>query len=316
MKKKSSSIHGINADHPLGKVEKRVYLLINRINNAFPFTGKDNRIVYRDFKSKNPETHWDLIPKKSTPSRRLCDMFCLELPWQKIKKELGDIHVLDCGCGSGRYGDRLVQYSDTHSVNLTSYKGIDILDGKENWQELKTQYPFFSFEQITQKDISGYIPKDTNFIITVAALEHFEEDVRYFEQIRDFIGTGARKTVQVHFMPSRACLKNYRFHGIRQYTPRTISSFSTMFSAKDQVTLFNLGGEACNHVHYRHISRPLNSNDPNLKDLRKTDLDSYDAQLKEAIATDMNRTTPNDNPTFYALTIVSGFQEPLFDRLP
>jgi SAM-dependent methyltransferase len=306
VKKKSTSFHGLNADYPLSKPQKALYLLLNRVNNSFPYMCRDREVTYTDFTCGDLAEQWHKIPLNSSPARRLCDLFCIKLPWQAIEQELGDIHILDCGCGSGRYGERLVQYS---SVELASYLGIDAVKS-DKWQELEKKYPNHSFKHLNSSDISGFIPEKTNFITSVTALEHFEEDILYFQQVRDFICSGERNLVQVHLFPSRACLKTYRFHGIRQFTPRTLRKITRLFHPFSYIKLYNLGGEMCNRLHYKYITRPMISKNPDEIDLRKSDLEAYDKRLFDAVQKDLS--TPTRDPNFYAMVIHSYFRNKLF----
>jgi len=123
MRKKSTSIHGINADYRIGGVKKVLYLVLNRLNNSFPFLWADKKVIYRDFKCEDLKEQWEKVPAESTPARKLCDLFRIKLPWQNIRTELGEIHVLDCGCGSGRYGERLLDYSP---IPISTYTGFDV----------------------------------------------------------------------------------------------------------------------------------------------------------------------------------------------
>jgi SAM-dependent methyltransferase len=299
MRKKSTSIHGINADYRIDSVKKVLYLVLNRLNNSFPFLWADKKVIYRDFKCEDLKEQWEKVPAESTPARKLCDLFCIKLPWQKIQAELGEIHVLDCGCGSGRYGERLLDYSP---IPISTYTGFDVAKS-DRWPALEKKYQNFKFHQIDGNDIFGYIPGKTNFILSMTALEHFTEDIFYFDQIRDFIDSRKRPVLQVHCFPSPACLRLYRFHGIRQYTPRTIGKFTRLFHASSYMILFNLGGKMCNKVHYRYITRPMRSKKH--PDLRKSDLAAYDKMLFDAMQSDM--ANASGHPTFYALVIYSYF---------
>lgn len=303
MEKKNTSIHQINADFRISRLEKVLYMVLNRVNNSFPYLKVDQRIIYRDFKCENLKEQWESVPPQSTPARKLCDLFFIKLPWEHIQSELGEIHVLDCGCGSGRYGERLLNYSP---IPLTTYTGIDVKKS-EKWQILEQQHPNFKFHQLNGNDISAYIPEKTNFILSVTALEHFEEDIFFFEQIKDFIDSRKKNVLQIHFFPSRVCLKLFRFHGIRQYTPRTIRKFSRLFHSSSCMTLFSLGGKMCNRLHSRYITRPMVSK--RHVDLRKSHPDIYDKKLFDAMRQDM--TVPSSNPTFYALVIHSYFRNKL-----
>jgi SAM-dependent methyltransferase len=304
--KRSSSINWINADYPMNRVERRLYFVLNGLNNSFPHLFRDKQVAYRDFRCSNLEGHWKKIQPLRTPPRKLCDLFLLETPWARLQQELGELHVLECGCGSGRYGEFLMTHA---SAPPASYTGID-LKKPEQWQVYQDTYPNFTFHQLKGNDISEFIPEHTNVILSISALEHFEEDLYYFRQVHDFIESRKRNILQIHLFPSGPCLKLFGHHGIRQYTPRTLRSITELFHPFSYSVLFNLGGKESNRVHYRHIRLPLESPSRN-DNLKKTDPEAYDRLTYEAIQKDMS--SPGSAPTFYALVIHSYFKQRLFD---
>ena len=93
--------------------------------------------------------------------------------------------------------------------------------------------------------------------MTQSAIEHVEADLIYFEKIKDYIRTYNKSVIQVHLFPSSVCLRLYLFHGIRQYTPRTISKITRIFSVFSNTTLFRLGGKECIRLHYDFITKPV-----------------------------------------------------------
>jgi len=64
--------------------------------------------------------------------------------------------------------------------------------------------------------------------------------------------------------------------------------------------LYNLGGDACNRLHYEFIVKPG-------KDLRNQNPQEYDRKLMEAIYSDMEN--PSRRPAFYALAIQSNWKK-------
>ncbi|MCH7972144.1 MAG: hypothetical protein IH960_14065 [Chloroflexi bacterium] len=149
---------------------------------------------------------------------------------------------------------------------------------------------------------------DVNLIVTQSSLEHFEEDLGFFAQIRDHIEKTGTNTIQIHSFPSRACLKLYRWHGVRQYTARTASKIASLFAGPDSYSvLYDLGGAQCNAVHYRYITEPLARMGVNRKN---EEPEKYRAELLAAIESDS--AGPTNDPSFYALVIHSNFREPVF----
>src|SRR5205823_3432032 len=96
--------------------------------------------------------------------------------------------------------------------------------------------------------------------------------------------------------PSAACLRLYLLHGVRQYTPRTLSTITRLFEDSD-VALYRLGGRACNRLHYEFITKQLFRRG----DLRAARPEEYERRLAAAIDQDMAR--PQRSPAFYALVI-------------
>ena len=301
--KKRTSIHTLNGDAPLSAYERKLYFILNYINNSIPSFSKHNYNIRR-FESNNIKNYWNKIFTKRSPSRKLSDLFWLELPWTNIKKELQNINVFDTGCGNGNYGVKLSEFSNNL---INSYSGIDI-KVSENWDDIKKQYPTFRFHQFNGKDISEYIPSETNFIMTQSAIEHFEEDLLYFEQIRNYILSYGKSVIQIHLLPSKACLKLYLYHGVRQYTHRTILEITRLFSGFSNCTLFELGGDECNKLHHDFITKPLLKD--KVGDLRDLKTEKYDEKLLSAIKKDMD--SHSCTPAFYALLIHSNPTNRLF----
>ena len=149
-----------------------------------------------------------------------------------------DKTVLDMGCGSGEYGSRLLEWSHNRVQN---YVGTDA-SPRDNWTVLKEKFTNFQFYEGNINNVLQHIPQGTNFFMSQSAVEHFPEDLSCFQQIRDYVISFKNPVLQVHLLPSSACLKNYLFHGVRQYTPRTVSKISKLFKDFSYMTLFKLGG--------------------------------------------------------------------------
>src|SRR4051812_30859647 len=120
--KNSTSIHSLNADTGLNLLLKPVYLLLNFINNLFPYKNVDERIKIKTYGGDSWKRELDSTYKESSVGRRLSDLFWRTLPWRDISYELGEIHVFDTGCGLGNYSTRL---NDASGGRVASYTGID-----------------------------------------------------------------------------------------------------------------------------------------------------------------------------------------------
>jgi len=292
---KSTSLHILNGDRNLKKGEQKLYYIFNRLNNLLPIAIPGRKIDIKNFRCDLKSSHNKFYPKES-PSRRLSNLFWVHLPWGKIKQELGEIHIFDTGCGKGKYGERLSEWS---SSNISSYTGVDITHFDE-WKQLQRNHPHLTFCKGDHTQLNRLIRDDTNFFITQSALEHFEYDLLYFEQISAHLHSNQKNAIQVHLIPPPACLKLYGLHGIRQYTPRTVYKIMKIFMPYSYSVLYKLGGSACNQLHEEFITEPLRKG---IGDLRDQQTEKYVKRLMSAIAYDMQM--PSTSPAFYALIIHS-----------
>ncbi len=300
---KSTSIHNLNADKGLNFPEKLAYLILNFVNNLFPYWNIDKRIQFKSFGDLNWQREWDKTYQTSSVGRRLSDLFWRALPWEKIKEELGEIHVFDTGCGQGNYGVRI---SDGSGGRISSYTGVDAKK-RTNWAVLKEKYQNFHFIESTSNDIRPLIPEETNFFITQSAIEHFDQDILFFEQIREHVAKSDKPIIQVHIFPARATLPLYLFHGIRQYTPRNVSKITKLFD-QSHIYLYGLGGNMGKKVHWKYFTWPLlilRGQATWSKDVKK-----YDAEVREAIKSDLAH--PSKSPIFWALIIHSNSKKKIW----
>jgi len=299
----STSVHSLNADERLNKANRLLWFILNWVNNKFCSNAKDHALVTRDFIADISEANWSQTDIQSSPSRKLSDLFWLQLPWGLIRSELGEIKIFDTGCGSGNYGVKLQLYSKN---TIAHYTGVDILP-RDNWNVLAERYPNFSFHKLDSANISDYIPDDTNLFISQSSIEHFKNDLTYFKHIREFVRRTSKSVMQIHLFPSRACLKLHWLHGVRQYTPRTISFITRLFQDCSYSMLYRMGGSECNKLHWEMITKPMFFQ--KIGDLRDSRSQEYDQRLRQAIAADNKK--PGE-PSFYALLIHSHWQDAVF----
>lgn len=299
---KSSSLHGLNADRGLPPWGRRLWYALNWLNNSILPNRKSNKIEIRKFAPQLSAEAWAQVEPKSSPSRALSDLFWMQLPWQRIQAALGEIRILDTGCGSGRYGIQLQNYS---GGRVTNYTGLDERPHAE-WPQVMKEHPFIKLLQADSASFAKSIPESTNLFISQSAIEHFPEDLTYFRQLRDFIAQGAKPALQVHLFPAAACLRLYRFHGVRQYTPRTVSLIAGLFP-ESEPTLFELGGPACNALHWEFITKPVLVE--RKADGRDTEPDEYARQLRAAIE---KGSASQGQPSFYALVTQTRSKTSLF----
>lgn len=270
---KSTSIHTVNLDHNRTKRRKKLWKLLNLTNTSF-FPNLARNLDIRNFTPSLSDNDWSKISTNSSPGRVLSNIFWLKLDWEAIQKELNDISVFDVGCGNGNYGVKLQQFSHQR---ITKYAGGDHRV-RENWTDLTAQYQFISLKQLNSNDIYSMIPEKTNLFMSQSAIEHFEEDLTFFRQIRQYIRCTQQPAIQIHLFPSKIHLRLSPWHGIRQYCPRTISKITRLFDKTDSYSiLFNLGGEECNILHDQFITAPYyGAKEKRLKqDRRKTEPETY-----------------------------------------
>ena len=301
---KSTSFHQLNGDRSLNRLQRGLYFALNRMNNSFPNLGVDSSLKCTRFRVEDLNKYWWRCYSTSSPSRKLSDIYWMNLPWEELQRELDTVIAFDSGCGSGNYGRRLKEWSDN---KIGSYTGID-LKGHENWAELKKESPVFEFHDSDSNEIRSFIKPGTNFFMSQSAIEHFDEDLTFFRQIKDHIQSDHKNTVQLHLFPSSACLNNYGLHGYRQYTPRTVSKICRLFKDFSYAILFELGGENCNRLHRDFITYPLSRGQ---QDYRESRTSEYDRLLRIAIQKDM--LSGKSNPVFYALFIHSNWRRKLFE---
>lgn len=246
---------------------------------------------------------WSELPRLASPSRTLCDLFWSTLPWPMIRAELGRIQILDVGCGRGHYGPRLLSAANG---NIVSYTGTDA-EARDSWPALTAADSRVRFYPSRAEDFRETIPDGTTMFISQSAIEHFDGDLSFFRQVRDYVSASPGPVLQIHLAPSQACLKLYALHGVRQYTPRTLSRITRLFSGDSLSTLFRLGGRACNQLHFSFITKPLLLRG---QDRRHLEPAAYEQQLFDAVSDDMQH--PSPSPAFWALVILSRGHAALF----
>ncbi|AZZ91678.1 hypothetical protein EUZ85_13435 [Hahella sp. KA22] len=289
---KSTSLWNLNADHGLGFFDKLKWMLLNAANNTVGGGPVDKGIHVSNFAIDNIreiET-----AEGVSPARRLCDLFWHSIPLKRCTDFLEHpINAVEIGCGSGIYGEILkILIKDEFY-----YKGVDVSDNPI-WFEYREKYGF-NFVQASSNNVSGYLD-DENFIFTQSALEHFDEDLTFFRQLADYVSSRKSNTYQVHLIPSESCIRTFPWHGVRQYSIQSISKITNLFDDNASKTLYRLGSDRCNKLHFDWITLPriLRKRDP-----RKENPEVYEHALEEAIRRDM--ASPGGTTCFYALEIMT-----------
>jgi SAM-dependent methyltransferase len=296
-----------NGDEPLGPFARVAYLALNRLNNRAPYRRLDPELSIADFDSGDLE-RLDELPGLPSPSRALCDLFWMRLPWAAIAEEVGPLRIVDVGCGSGRYGPSLQRWSEGR---IARYVGID-RDAHDGWAALESGHPFTEFRRGDAGAIGSLIPFDTNLIVSQSTLEHLPDDVHVLDEIHAFAHRSARPLLQIHLVPSQACLWTYLWHGYRQYTPRALSARTRRFADCSSRLVVRLGGPASNRLHYRFVTWPLLIR--RRGDRRTASPDQYRRELRDALSRDA--VGPHRSPAFYALLIHSHARGRVLDAGP
>ena len=171
----------------------------------------------------------------ASPSRALTEAFlCQQLP---NFLPVGEIRVLDIGCGAGSLVRLLSELG-----YRGSYVGIDIQDAFDRIEE-----PGFKKEFLVA-DAHQYQPDEKfDLIISVSALEHIPNDSFLISRLTDLL---TARGLQLHFVPSQWALPVYLWHGYRQYT---LASLEERFGA-DRVEVFRLGGMTSFSLHFLFIT--------------------------------------------------------------
>ncbi|NLE65448.1 MAG: class I SAM-dependent methyltransferase [Elusimicrobia bacterium] len=307
MVKGSTSSHLINGDHSLSLPGKLFYFFLNWQNNLFPFQGVEEDFFVGPFVCSDLKTSWPFLERGVSPARKWADLFIQRFPWERVRDELGPVHVVDVGCGSGDYGLKLCEWSGN---TIDSYHGFD-LSFREKWNKISDQEPRCRFAPLNSSALAGHIPKGTNFFFSHSAIEHFSEDLVFFSHIRDHILSCGQSVVQVHLFPSAACLGLYGCHGIRQYTPRTAAKIARLFAPFSNAALFGLGGRESVRIHQKYIRRSLWGRG---RDERSSRESEYDRDLFQAMQKDMAAPSWRD-PHYYALVIHSYPKRFVFDGI-
>lgn len=295
----SSSIHVINADRELDTIKKIQYFILNFICNLKCKV----RIVNYSTKKFSPtedqiDSHLKSLSEPQSPSRILSNIFWESIDWSFVNETLqGEIRAIEVGCGSGRYGRKISQLTQ-----IQSYMGVDIANSPD-WNsnsESNFDYVLGSYEEFDS------IVDNQNLVITQSALEHFENDLKFFRLIGDYARSVTFPVLSIHLLPSPAGLFKFLLHGIRQYNKRSISNLLSSASPTNYAVLYSLGGMRSNFFHF--VSITLRS-----LILRKwivsQEIESYKVKVQRPLVIDSKRYSSRC-PSFYALVIYWG-EEPM-----
>lgn len=293
----SSSFHTLNSDKNHSLIFRIKWFIANFINNYFNLNSRDKEIMYKKFTNLNFITIAENLNSKLSPSRMFCDIFWHSLPWNEIEKELNHFNILEVGCGKGIYGKIL---NEILNNNKFKYNGVDIKKHKE-WDEFNKDFTF----NIDISDNTFKYINNKNLIITQSAIEHFENDITFFEQISLEANKTTDPILQIHLMPSRFCLYTYLNHGVRQYSLNTISKITKLFNSNTKKLFIDLGSIRSNILMLKYVTYPLFIAKRN--DKRETQNNKYLSELYNAIELDMKKPFLN-NSAFSCLILETNFK--------
>lgn len=297
----STSLVNISADERLSIWNKLRWIYFSQKNNRNASHDVDQRIKFENFETSSSgeldtKDAWGFPPV--SPPRYLCDCFWSQIDLSPLCKN-GVIRALEVGCGTGIYGLKLQRKL---GGKLGLYRGIDIVENPA-WREFEGSSQF-EFHVERAESVGKYLT-GVNLIFTQSAVEHFKHDLVFFYQLRDYIEKSKEPVWQIHLMPSAECLQTFLWHGFRQYTPRTISNITRIFSSASDITLYRLGGCSSNSIHKRFITWPALLG----FDLREKRPHKYLESIMASIKADEQRRDRTDS-SFYALVIKSEGDEP------
>jgi hypothetical protein len=254
----------------------------------------------KDFKidESTLKSIWENFDKKSSPSRKVGDIFWSQLNWEEIP----DLKIMDIGCGSGDYIKKIFEWSNKKSL---SYHGFDLFQHRNwdpilSWSKEKNIDAKFTSVNIDDSDVESLIPKGTNFFMSQSALEHLKYDLKYFQGVKRYIEKNQFPITQIHLFPGSASLRLFLYHGYRQYGLNSIAKIIKVFN-DEKIELVKLCGHSSNELHYNHITIPHFYERTN--DLRETDTEKYDRLLFDAILSDSKEEIKS--PCFWAMVIRS-----------
>lgn len=291
----STSFHTINYDKPLSFGKKLIWFFFNFINNLFINRHLDKNLNFKNFNYSLSKLYFDKVSYELSPLRFLSNLFWMSVPWKNIIDNIGNLKILEIGSGTGKYG---IFFNSLLNKNLLNYTGVDL---KQN--TIKNIPENFKFHIDTCDNVTNYI-QDHNVLITMTAIEHFENDLSFFKKIKQHLDKTKQELIQIHVMPAFPCLKTYLGHGLRQYSPSTLSKITRLYSGNDLKILIPLGNKEFNKLTFKFITLPRIFKSI---DKRKSNFNFYKKSLNKLLSTQIN----DSKPTAYALVICTNLNKKL-----
>ncbi len=281
---RSTSPIAIDGDRPLGRFAKLAYLGANAARNAL--AGGSGALARARFDGAPSGT----ITGTPSPSRVLCERHLAAFGWAAFARSAGGIRMHEMGCGSGRAG-RLVAAAAGIPI---AYRGFDVR-ANATWTEPMDGAHMLVFDG---RDFAATISPVDNFFFSQSAAEHIPADLDYFSAVARACAKASGPTLQIHYLPSPACLRLYLFHGFRQYPAGALADIAALQAPGTRCTAVALGGPASVALHWRWITWPLLRG---RADRRNAEPDAYRAALAQALAADDG--APARHPLFWAFVV-------------
>jgi hypothetical protein len=289
-----SSANTISGDHGLTDA-RRLRWLLNALSHHYqPEVGLDSLRLFKPKLGAYPSTY---CTPMMTPSRVLSNLFWLQVQAKGIWRLLERISVIDCGCGDGSYS-RILQQA---LGEIDSYLGFD-LEEHARWSQFSVEGSV-NFTRCDVAQIRSSFFDQHNLIVSQSAIEHFPEDLKFFQRIAESVSARSDPVIQVHLIPPPTIWRQFGFHGYRGYTSSGIKLIADLFGSSSEYRIFALGGPACLDVHYRFVFDLLS---PDGKDERYSHRELYVERLKAAILADSSaKSVSVSESCFLALVIHS-----------
>jgi SAM-dependent methyltransferase len=165
---------------------------------------------------------------KKSPSRICCE-YNTFLYLKKNFSINDNIKILDIGCGTGVSIDLFSRYFKSFS-----YQGCDKFR-RENWDKLEKENITFFTHNLGVEIFN----KTENFdlIYSQSVFEHVENDLSGFLSIREAFPSAK----QIHYVPSPLSFLNYKKHGYRRYSYKSLLKLENCLNTK--ITIKNIGGK-------------------------------------------------------------------------
>jgi len=285
---RSTSWLAIDGDRRLGAVARAGYLAGNALRNAL---SRDPAGLALE---RFPDAHAPTGGVSPSPSRLFCERHLASMGLAGFAATAGGLRMHEMGCGSGRAG-RLASVAAGAPIR---YRGFDVAR-RAAWDE---PMPGATMAVFDGEDFAGTIAPDDNFFFSQSAAEHIPGDLAYFEAVARACARAPGPTLQVHYLPSAACLRLYLFHGLRQYPAGALGRIAALQAPDAHSVAVALGGPACAAVHWRWITLPMIRRRP---DRRAADPVAYARELAAAIAADA--AAPPGKAMFWAFVVRRGF---------